>query len=241
VTEVYIDLVTPAGLVEGWARSASQDNPLVLTVWLDGAWVGAAVACAFRRDLLDAGIGHGHFSYRCKIRRRQADHGYLEIRDAGGNATLASYAIEPNGLVPNRKGKRRAIESLLVEPAKWSMTDIEDHLEALDLETSLMELGPKRFIAMAYRFLLGRWPGPREYDSYLPEMRRDRLSATDIFRAILNSDERKNKGRDPLSPFDPGYPLRGRGNMFQFPAPSKFGLQDRGPADMSTVPLISAP
>jgi hypothetical protein len=134
-------------------------------------------------------------------------HGLLELREAGGDVALASYVIAPDSPVKTRRAKRRTIESLLVLPPRWSIDDVAEHLDVLDLQTNLLELGPKRFVAMAYRFLLDRWPGEGEYDFYQPDMRRDLLSASDIFKTILNSQERRNSGLEPLSPFDPGYPF----------------------------------
>lgn len=239
--DARIDLVSPAGVVEGWARYENRFESVELQLWVDDKQVGAATASAFRRDLLAAGIGHGHYAYRCKISLDQASHGVLELREAGGEVVLASYTIEPGSLTPNRRIKRGTIESLLVAPARWSMSDVEAHPEALDLETNLMELGPKRYIAMVYRFLLGRWPGAHEYDFYLPNLRRDLISATDIFRTVFNSAERKNNGLEPMSPFDPGYPLRGRREQLHSPGPAEFDLQDPDPLVISTAILESEP
>jgi len=241
VIDARIDLVSSAGVVEGWAKCEDRSEPVEVTLWLVDRQVGAATASAFRRDLLAAGIGHGHYAYRCKISLDEVAHGVLELREAGGNTALASFAIEPGTLTPNRHVTRRTIESLLVAPARWSMGDVEAHPEALDLETNLMQLGPKRYIAMVYRFLLGRWPGAHEYDFYLPNLRRDLISATDIFRTVFNSAERKNNGLEPMSPFDPGYPLRGRREQLHSPGPAEFDLQDPDPVVISTAILESEP
>lgn len=239
--DARIDLVSPAGVVEGWARYENRFESVELQLWVDDKQVGAATASAFRRDLLAAGIGHGHYAYRCKISLDQASHGVLELREAGGEVVLASCTIEPGSLIPYRRVKRRTIESLLVAPPRWSMSDVETHLEALALETNLMELGPRRYIAMVYRFLLGRWPGAHEYDFYLPDLRRDLISATDIFRTIFNSAERKNNGLEPISPFDPGYPFRGRREELHPSAPAEFQLQDGDPGESSTASLVLEP
>jgi hypothetical protein len=241
VIDARIDLVSPAGVVEGWARCENRFEPVEVTLWLGARQVGEATASAFRRDLLAAGIGHGHYAYRCKLCLDEVSHGVLELREAGGDTAVASYTIEPGTLTPNRRLKRGTIESLLVAPARWLMADVEAHTEALDLEDNLMELGPKRYIAMVYRFLLGRWPGAHEYDFYLPDLRRDLISATDIFRTIFDSAERKNAGMDPLSPFDPGYPFRGRREELHSSAPAELQLQDGDPVDISTASLVLEP
>jgi hypothetical protein len=241
ITDARIDVVSPAGVTEGWAKSEDRYEPVEITLWLEGKQVGATTAAGFRRDLLAAGIGHGHYAYRCRITVTEPAHGVLELREPGGDTAFATYTIEPGALVANQALKHRFIESLLVAPSCWSMEDVQAHPEALDLETSLLRLGPRRYIDMVYRFLLGRWPGAHEYDFYFPDLRRDLISATDIFKTIFNSDERKNNGLEPLSPLDLKYPLRGRRDQTPPAAPAQFRLPDSDPAEIAAEPLVPEP
>jgi hypothetical protein len=242
ITDARIDLVSPVGVAEGWAKSEDRYRPVEITLWLDGRQVGAATAAAFRRDLLEAGIGHGHYAYRCRTNLNEAAHGILELREAGGDAALATYTIEPGSLAPRRSAKPQFIESLLITPARWSIEDVGAHPEALDLETNLIELGPRRYIDMVYQFLLGRWPGAYEYDLYLPDIRRGMSSATDVFRTIFSSGERKNSSLEPLSPLDPRYPLHGRRvELPPAPAPAQQQPQNNHTADLAEAALVPEP
>lgn len=206
--EAHIDFVSPVGIVDGWARHPSQPGPVNVTLWLEGIWVGSAIASAFRQDLIAAGIGHGHYAYRCKISCNGLAAGRLELREAGSDAPLTHCMVEPGHLIEDRQKQRRTVESLLVAPKRWSMDEVASHLEALDLEASLLARGPRYYVATIYRFLLNRWPDQGEFDFYLPDMRRGLLSATDIFRIIYESAECRNSRVEPLSPYDPKYPFR---------------------------------
>lgn len=233
VVDGYIDQVGATGIVKGWARSDEHFEPVEVTLWLEGKPAGAATASAFRRDLLAAGVGHGHYGFQCTINTSESPHGVLELREAGGDVAIATHIIEPDSLTPNHVTKRTTIESILVKPDRWTIEDIATYPQALQLETRFRELGPRRYIAMVYWFLLGRWPGEHEYDFFLPHLRRDIITATDIFLTTLNSDELKEKGLQPMSPFDPHYPFRGRRGQFVPPAPPAAQARTR---DLAATP-----
>jgi hypothetical protein len=203
--EAYIDHVSAAGVVSGWARSAELPAPVGIELWLDGECVGAASACAFRRDLLEAGLGHGHYGFECRIRAK-ARHGVLELRETGGQTMLARLTIAP-GLLCEAPATPRTVESLLTRPDQWGMEDVARHIQALALDFNLSALGPSRFIARVYRFLLGRWPDPPEFDFYLNDLSQGVISATDVFRIVAGSEERKRSQVTPLSPYDPKFPF----------------------------------
>jgi len=204
--EAHIDHVSGAGVVSGWARSASQRGPVGIELWLEGEWVGAASAAAFRRDLLQAGLGHGHYGFNCRIRSAAASHGVLQLRETGCDTPLAHFTLAP-GVIGAPPAKPQTVESLLTRPDQWAMEDVARHLPALALDENLAALGPHRFIARIYRFLLGRWPDPPEFDHYLKDLSRGVISATDIFGIVYGSEERRRSLVTPLSPFDPKFPF----------------------------------
>jgi hypothetical protein len=207
VVEGYIDRVTPAGLVSGWAHQENQTGPVGVELWLEGEFVAAATAAAFRRDLLTAGVGHGHYGFDCWIRPRAARHGVLQLRISGRPGALAEYKIDASTPLGRGPAKIQTVEALLERRAQWSMDDVERNLGALDLSENYAKLGPRRFIARVYRFLLGRWPDATEYDFYLNDLSRGLIGAVDIFSIVNGSDERKRSSVAPLSPFDPRFPL----------------------------------
>jgi hypothetical protein len=208
MTQVFVDGLSPSGLVEGWARGQSERQPLGLEFWLQGERVGAAKAELFRADLLNAGIGHGHYGYRCRLRPKSKAHGTLEIREIGAAKVLAVHEIAPDKAVaPARRGTK-PVESLLIKPPAWTMADFTGAVPALDVERILADLGARRFVTYLYRFLLGRWPEPQEYAHYLPHMKRGVLNAMDVVRIVLGSEEHKAKHIIPAAPFDARYPFK---------------------------------
>jgi hypothetical protein len=205
---VFVDSLSASGLIEGWAQGESQRRPLGLEFWLAGQRVGAAKAVIFRADLLQAGIGHGHYGYRCQLRPKSKAHGRLEIREIGSAAVLAEHDIPADrAIAPVRRGTK-PVESLLVKAAGWTMADFTGAVPALDVEAILADLGARRFVTYLYRFLLGRWPDAHEYGHYLPHMKRGVLNGMDVVRIVLGSDEHKAKHIVPPAPFDARYPFK---------------------------------
>jgi hypothetical protein len=205
--EGYIDRVTAAGMVSGWAHEENQTSPVSVELWLEGELVGAASAAAFRRDLLTAGVGHGHYGFDCLIRPLTARYGVLQLRISGRPGALAEHKIDASAPLGRGAAKVQTVEALLARRAQWSIDDVERNLGALDLQENYARLGPRRFIARVYRFLLGRWPEATEYDFYLNDLSRGLIGAIDLFRIVNGSDERKSSNVTPLSPFDPRFPL----------------------------------
>jgi len=218
MTRAFVDTLSASGLIEGWARGGNEHQPLGLEFWLDDERVGAAKADMFRADLLNAGIGHGHYGYRCQLRPRAKMHGRLELREIGSRAVLALHDIPPEKALTPVRRRTRPVEYLLVKPPSWTMADFAGAVPSFDAEKILGDLGPRRFVTYLYRFLLGRWPEPQEYAHYLPHMRRGVLNALDVVRIVLGSDEHKAKHITPAAPFDARYPFK---NL----------ERERGPAD----------
>lgn len=204
--EAYIDHVSSEGVVSGWARSDAHRGPVEVELWLAGERAAAATACAFRRDLLEAGVGHGHYGFNCRIRSSGALQGILELRVRGTSATISQFTI-PAALISDGQPEPQTVESLLTRPDLWSMEDVERNLEALALEDNLSVFGPRRYVSRVYRFLLGRWPDPPEFDFYPNDISQGVISATDIFRIVAESDECKRSLVTPLPPFDPKFPF----------------------------------
>lgn len=140
------------------------------------------------------------------MRASGANHGILQLREAGSATPIAKFTIQP-GQVSDKPADLQTVESLLTRPDIWSMDDVERNLESLALDFNLLALGPRRYVARMYRFLLGRWPDPAEFDFYLKDLSKAAISATDIFHILFASDERKRSLVTPLSPFDAKFPF----------------------------------
>ena len=60
-----VDIVTPEGLVEGWCwNEQAPDDRVTVAIHVDGEESGRALACHFRKDLQEAGIGDGGHFFR---------------------------------------------------------------------------------------------------------------------------------------------------------------------------------
>jgi hypothetical protein len=208
MTRVFVDNLSPSGLAEGWACGADENQPLGLEFWLENERIGAAKADLFRPDLLAAGIGHGHYGYRCQLKPKSHRHGRLEIREIGTQTVLSVQEIEPGRALEINRRATKPVEHLLARSASWTMADFAGAVAALDAEKILNDLGPHRFIAYVYRFLLDRFPYAHEYAHYLPHMRRNIINARDVVQIVLGSDEHKSKHIIPAAPFDPRYPFK---------------------------------
>jgi len=207
-TEAWIDQVGHEGLIEGWARGFAHARPVELLFRLDGVQVGSACAASFRKDLLVAEIGHGHYGFRCQIRAGVALRGKLQVREAGSELVLAELQLAVAGHAVAGAARARSVESLLSRSTHWTMADVGIGIEALELEENRSRWGDRRFIAMVYKFLLGRWPCPTDYEFFRRELRRGAMSAVGVFTTIFDGEERKNNGIAPTSPYDGRFPFR---------------------------------
>jgi hypothetical protein len=98
-----IDRVAGSWKIEGWAQDPDHPElPVLLEVLLDDQVIGTVLACDYRKDLLDFGLGQGRcsfvFSSPTKIRPEVA--GTLRIRRAADGAEIRMSAdckahIEP--------------------------------------------------------------------------------------------------------------------------------------------------
>jgi len=205
--EAWIDQVSQTGLVQGWAREIDQVRPLRLQLWLDGEEVGGATAACFRSDLLLAGIGHGHYGYRCQLRPGVALQGKLQLREPGSSRVLAEMPLVAGDRGVAAWDSAQTVDSLLSSLVRWSMADVGNAIGALELEAHLSRWGSRRFIAMVGKFLLDRWPEATDYGQFQHDLDQGAISADACFGAVLDSTERRNNGLAPVSPYDGRFPF----------------------------------
>lgn len=64
----HIDLVTPEGLVSGWCWNEQDSGARVhVTVVVDGVDMGSTLACQYREDLKQVGIGDGRHAFQLTL------------------------------------------------------------------------------------------------------------------------------------------------------------------------------
>jgi hypothetical protein len=86
-----VDLVRFPWKIEGWAQDqAHPELPVLLEVMLGSQLIGTVLACDFRSDLLQAGIGQGRcaFAFRSPARLGPDTIGSLQIRRAADGAVV---------------------------------------------------------------------------------------------------------------------------------------------------------
>jgi hypothetical protein len=87
-----VDAVRDEWKVDGWAQDSSHPElPVLLEVLLEGRVIGTVLACDFRNDLLQAGIGQGRcsFVFNSPVRLRPDLWPTLWVRRLGDGAPLA--------------------------------------------------------------------------------------------------------------------------------------------------------
>jgi hypothetical protein len=86
-----IDRVALPWKIEGWAQDEDHPElPVLLELLLDGRVIGTVLACDFREDLLQAGIGRGRcsFSFSSPVRITPHAASTVQIRRAVDGAGL---------------------------------------------------------------------------------------------------------------------------------------------------------
>ena len=205
--EGHVDLVA-RGLVLGWARGPDPGRPCRVAVTLDGVVLGEALADIFRRDLLQAGIGHGHYAFAARLRAPRPEGRYaLRLRGPDGQTLEGSMT---GGVVDAPAPEARpplTVEDLLARGDRWRAEDVLGRLECLAPAANLARMGPARFVDCCYRFVLGRWPGAHEADPPAAALAEGRLDAETLLRTMLASPERAGMDAPPPSPYDAGFPF----------------------------------
>ena len=85
-----IDEVAPGGMVRGWAQDIAHPNlPVLLEVLVEGRIVHSLLACEYRPDLAQAGIGRGRHSFEFNLPAESRNlRKPLEIRRASDRSVL---------------------------------------------------------------------------------------------------------------------------------------------------------
>jgi Family of unknown function (DUF6212)/Domain of unknown function (DUF4214) len=208
VIEGYVDQVDATGLVYGWARNRHSAQPCIVEIRQNGKIVAETVADEFRVDLLDAGLGHGHYGYVAQLRGAVASDSALELYLAGTEHRLNPDDNRTWSILSETARPVVTVEALLAARRRWSAEDISRNLSALQLDRNLEEMGPARFLDVTYKYLLGRWSDQAGYQAYQQALTHRTLSAEAFFRTMLESEEYKQSGHGLGGPYDSTFPFR---------------------------------
>jgi hypothetical protein len=208
----YIDQVTPDGFVEGWAKTESS-APCHVRIQLQDRVICEAIANRFRRDLLQVGLGHGHYAFVARMRVKLPPGRYaLECYNGRTNQRFAEQADElftvPELMAPRGVSSTLKVESLIISAAEWDDDDLEPHLACLRLRDNLEDMGLDRFVDVTFKYVLDRWADPEGRRRYAEALNDREITPEQFFAILLRSEERRAIRRPLPSPFDYRFPYR---------------------------------
>jgi hypothetical protein len=202
-----IDIISNYGTVEGWAIDGDTEYPCHIQVRLENTIIAEDIANKFRLDLLETGLGHGHYAFYAPI--RTLSPGIYPLRLFDGKTGLPIGNDEERLIeVPSYAAlPKKTIETLLSCRKSWQDEDIVAHPACLQIEQNFVHFGPKRFIDRVFRFALGRWADPAAIMDYSKLLTEQKMTPTENLLAVLRSSERQAQDRRLSRPGDPDFPF----------------------------------
>lgn len=140
------------GYAYGWAfNQNSPGERVTVEIYCDGNLVGQSIANEFRKDLLDAGIGDGNYSFRIPISYELSngkEHKLL-ARDANSVAELegSPQMFGPHmltrefDLINRSEGSAYLLKFINSKTNKLTASKIESYIKVFDLASMLQETG----------------------------------------------------------------------------------------------------
>ena len=202
--EGTIESLDSCGIFSGWLRDTEDPQPVMVEVRHEGQTVARAVATLFRDDLLRGLHGHGHYGFQARLLATISPGSalfelFLPRRSQGVRTMLTVPKLD----VP----VHATVEALLQSQRTWTAEALVPYIACLGLAEQHASLGTARFIDMAYRFALRRWPSAPESQVYASALDEARLSTDGLLAELLTSRERQDIGPDLPSPWDAAFPF----------------------------------
>ncbi len=192
----------------GWARDPAAQGPALIELRRRGECVAVARASLFRPDLLRSGQGHGHYGFRARLRPGLPEGpGQFTLHLRGSGVRFGVRLPVPR-LPP---APRVRVEALLEKEPAWQVADFLAYPDSIRFAASLAAMGSARFVDMAFRFALERWPAAHEAAFYGAALDRGELGATALVIELMRSRERADLGPALVSPWDPAFPFPSSG------------------------------
>jgi hypothetical protein len=204
-----LDVITPDGFIEGWAwdREDDYDTPIIDIVH-DGEVIATGPAHRFRADLLDAGVGHGWYGFRCRPARS------FEI---GKSYSLTLVARKTGEVVAGPTELEMAEDS---EPGILSVADIlhgsgspiivSDQLKGTiaAIRRFIATNGVEQFVDYGYCYVLGRPADPGGLRNYARLIAEEALAPLRFLSELIGSEERRASSWRMIPPSDPAFPFK---------------------------------
>jgi hypothetical protein len=193
----------------GWARPRDPGPPCEVTILRDGQPIATAVADIYRPELMQLGIGHGHYGFRI-LRSVQCPAGkarfsLVERRSGAGFDGAVDIALQ---VARYKRDKVLTVEDLLTPRTTWTEAEVVAHLEGLEPEQTWKRMGSRRFVEAAFLFVLGRPADDGGRARYTTALETAELTPYDILKTLFGSQERATSGPPLMSPLDAKYPFR---------------------------------
>ncbi len=202
----FIDLATGQGM-KGWAVGSRQDAPCRLRIECDGRLLAQAVARGFRRDLLDAGIGHGHYAFTARFETKLPLADYVfSVFEAGVDEVMPGNCQEVFTLAEDPAEAPMRVEELLEQVDHWTDEDLLRQVGLLHLDANMAAMGIPRFVDVTFKYVLARWADPEGARGYGKALQDGKITPEGLFRELLLSEERRTVHLPLLSPYDSQFP-----------------------------------
>ena len=87
---------TAAHCIRGWVKHSRLTRPVEVKVYFEGKLVGATTAAEFRQDLVDAGIGHGHYGFEITPNINRASLDPIRVEIFFGKQHIETCEVTPD-------------------------------------------------------------------------------------------------------------------------------------------------
>lgn len=206
--QAHLNVLTRDGRFEGWARPLQGSLPCQVSLFWNNECIGRAIADHFRRDLLEAKLGHGHYGFQARALVDLPPGGHnltLKVEQNGTPVTLGEFHIE----VPRIRHKKRfhKVEDLTAFPLSWTIDDVCRHIDVLNLELNLSVMGHRRFIEVSHMFAFNTWANPAAIPQIEQALLSGELSPGDLLIRMLTHDAKRLRTESLPSPYDARYPF----------------------------------
>ena len=202
----FLDRVAPEGYIEGWARDESSHSPCVLQILQNRTVISEAIADSFRQDLLEAGVGHGHYAFYARIHDARPGECELEVVEKHSGAAIGVSSPTRHVIPVLGKSDSITVRDIL-RRRRWTANDLVQQIGCLQLLENLRFMGPYRFVDVTYMFLLNHWMGETGL-RYVRQLEGGIISPEECFREIAFSDDQISPSRGLDGPFDGRFPYR---------------------------------
>ena len=205
----YIDALTSAGFVEGWAYDTEAPaRALAVSVRRDAEEIAWGLAHRFRPDLLDASYGLGWCAFKLRLAAPVADvvgTGLRLVERASGEEICAVSnlaIIEDPEAGAAASPDWTAIADPTVLDGVWQLKKCE-----FLLADFIARQGLESFLSVAYGYMLGRPVDEPGLALHTRCLRQATLSPLDILKELEKSAEFRDKPRALAAPNSHCFPF----------------------------------